>query len=83
MAKRSGNGKPADPQIKLLTSIDEKLTQLVEAVVGLTEGQERLVEGQERLTKRIDNMLDFLGQHGSEHAQRLAAVEQRLAKAGL
>ena len=83
MAKRSGNGKPVDPQIKLLTSIDEKLAQLVEGQERLTEGQERLTESVSTLTKRVDNMLEFLGKHWSVHDQRLAAVEQRLTKAGL
>lgn len=82
MAKRSSNGKTADVQVRILTSIDEKLSLLVGSVARLEAGQERLEAGQERLTQRIDNMLQFIGEHYRDHDKRLASVEARLSKAG-
>jgi hypothetical protein len=94
--KRS-NGKGPNSQVRLLTSISEKLGHLVEVTGRLVAGQERLVaitdrlvatterleEGQKQLAKRIDNMLEFIGEHWREQGRRLDSVEARLAKAGI
>jgi hypothetical protein len=97
MARRNGNGKHTDPQLQLLTNIDDKLGQLVEGQKVLAEGQKILAQGQrvlvdrvdvltqrvDVLTGRIDNMLGFIGEHYKSHDYRLAQLEERLAKAGL
>ena len=87
--KRS-NGKGSNSQVRLLTSIDKKLGHLIEVtdrLVQITDrlvaGQERLVEGQKHLSQRIDNMLEFIGEHWRDQGRRLDSVEARLAKAGI
>ena len=96
MAKRS-NGKASDEQVKILIAIEERIGHLVDGqqtlvagqrslVAGqrsLVEGQQELVKGQTHLAQRIDNLLQFLSDHWRDHDRRLAALEQRVAKAGI